>query len=85
MPLLLKILIAIVAAYLIMRIGLAMLRGLASPTPEPPPSGELRSVRLRYRCAVCGAELQMKLANDEVPDAPRHCMQEMELLGDPEL
>lgn len=81
----LKILIACAAGYAIFRIGLAMLRTLATPPPEPPPPGELRRVRLVYRCAVCGAELQMKLANDEVPEAPRHCMEEMEFLGAPEL
>lgn len=85
MPAVFKIPVAIVAAYLIFRIGLGMLRTLATPPPEPPPPGELRRVRLVYRCAVCGSELQMKLANDEVPEAPRHCMEEMELLGAPEL
>lgn len=84
-PLALKIGVAVLAAYVIFRVGLAVLRTLASPPPAPPPPGELRRVRLVYRCAVCGTELQMKLANDEVPEAPRHCMEEMELLGEPEL
>jgi hypothetical protein len=69
------------AACLIIRHGLAMLRALARPLPEPPPPGELRKVKIIYRCAVCGTEVRMTMANDEVPDAPRHCMEEMELLA----
>jgi hypothetical protein len=29
---------------------------------------------------VCGTEVRMTMANDEVPDPPRHCMDEMELV-----
>ncbi|MBS1848326.1 MAG: hypothetical protein JST73_08620 [Actinobacteria bacterium] len=81
----LKIVIAIVVAYAMFRVGLAILRMLSTPPPEPPPPGELRKVKLVYRCAVCGTELRMTLANDEVPEAPRHCMEEMELLGSPDI
>ncbi len=81
----LKIVIALVAALVIFRVGLSILRALATPPPEPPPPGELRKVKLTYRCAVCGAELRMTRANDEVPEAPRHCMEEMELVATPEL
>lgn len=81
----LKVAIAIVAAYAIFRLGLAVLRTLATPPPEPPPPGELRKVKLTYRCAVCGAEVRMTLANDEVPEAPRHCMEQMELIATPEI
>ena len=34
-----------------------------------------------YRCDICGAELRMTLANDEQPEPPRHCMEEMVLLA----
>lgn len=81
----LKVVIAVVAAYVILRIGLAALRLLATPPPEPPPPGELRKVKLTYRCAVCGTELRMTLANDEMPEPPRHCMEEMEPVEVPEL
>jgi len=81
----LKVAIAIVAAVLIFRIGIAILRMLATPPPEPPPPGELRKVALTYRCAVCGAELRMTRANEEDPEPPRHCMEEMELVASPEL
>lgn len=81
----LKVVIALAVALVIFRIGLAMLRMLATPPPDPPPPGELRKVKLTYRCAVCGAELRMTLANDEVPEPPRHCMEEMEPVATPEL
>lgn len=78
---LLSIVIAIGAAYLILRVGIAMLRALVAPTPEPPPAGELRRVKLRYRCPVCGLELRVTTAADEDPAPPRHCMDEMDLVG----
>jgi hypothetical protein len=75
-----KILVAVVAVYLILRLGLAVLRALATPIPEPPPRGELRKVKLQYRCSLCGTEVRMTTAVDEHPDAPRHCMEDMDLV-----
>jgi hypothetical protein len=76
-----SVLIAVAAAALIFRIGLGMLRGLARPMPEPPPSGELRKVKIMYRCSICGTEVRMTAANDEMPDAPRHCLEDMDLVA----
>jgi hypothetical protein len=81
MELVLKIGIAILAGLLIWKIGAMMLGGLVRPVPEPPPPGELRKVRLRYRCSICGTEVRMTSANDEVPDPPRHCQEDMELVA----
>jgi DNA-directed RNA polymerase subunit RPC12/RpoP len=81
MFLVLKIGVAIVAGLLIWKIGAMMLGGLARPIPEPPPPGELRRVRLRYRCSICGTEVRMTAANDEVPEPPRHCQEDMELVA----
>ena len=78
---LLKLLVAVVAFVVIWRIGRAMLGGLVRPMPEPPPPGELRKVKITFRCSVCGTEVRMTVANDEVPDPPRHCMDEMELVA----
>ena len=71
--------IAIAAMYLLFRLGFAIVGSFARPIPEAPPPGELRRVRLSYRCNECGTELRMTLANDEVPEAPRHCTEPMEL------
>ena len=75
----LKIAYAVAVALFMFRIGLAVLRMLATPIPEPPPAGELRKVKLQYRCSLCGTEVRMTVAPDEAPDPPRHCMDDMEL------
>lgn len=75
-----SVLVAVVAGYIIFRLGVAMLGGMARPIPEPPPPGELRKVRLTYRCTICGTEVRMTSANEEMPAPPRHCMDEMELV-----
>jgi hypothetical protein len=77
----LKVGIAILAGLLIWKVGAMMLGGLVRPIPEPPPPGELRRVRLRYRCSICGTEVRMTAANDEVPEPPRHCQEDMDLVA----
>ena len=75
----LKIAFAVAVALFIFRLGLAVLKMLATPIPEPPPAGELRKVKLQYRCSLCGTEVRMTVAPDEAPVPPRHCMDDMEL------
>lgn len=77
---LVPIAVAVVAAALIMRVGFSFLGGMSQPVPEPPPPGELRKVKIEFRCSICGAELVMKIANDEMPEPPRHCMEDMDLV-----
>jgi hypothetical protein len=73
--------IAVVAGGLIFKVGFALLGGMSQPLPEPPPPGELRKVKIQYRCSICGAELRMTVANDEMPDPPRHCLEDMDLVA----
>ena len=75
-----KVLIAVVIGYVVLRLGLAMLRNLARPLPEPPDPGILRKVKIEYRCSICGAEVRMTVAPDEDPEPPRHCQDEMDLV-----
>lgn len=75
-----KLLVALGSAALILKVGFAFLGGLSRPVPEPPPAGELRRVRLAYRCSICGTEVRMTAANDEMPDPPRHCQEDMDLV-----
>ncbi|MEZ5343826.1 MAG: hypothetical protein R2706_21035 [Acidimicrobiales bacterium] len=75
----LRTVIAIAISYLLLTIGFGIIGAFARPIPEAPPAGELRRVKLTYRCVTCGAELRMTLANDQMPAPPRHCMDEMEL------
>ena len=76
-----NVIVAVVVGFLIIRIGLAMLRGLATPLPEPPPAGELRKVKIMYRCSICGAEVRMTIAPHEDPEPPRHCQEDMDLVA----
>jgi hypothetical protein len=75
-----SVIVAALAAYLMLKIGTTMLGGLARPIPEPPPPGELRKVRIMFRCSICGTEVRMTSANDEVPEPPRHCLEDMDLV-----
>jgi hypothetical protein len=72
---------AVLAGWLILKVGFAVLGGLATPIPPPPPPGELRKVRLTYRCSICGTEVRMTSANDEDPEPPRHCQEDMDLVA----
>jgi hypothetical protein len=75
------IVIAVVAAIVIFRAGMSILRALATPLPEPPPAGELRNVKIGYRCSICGTEVRMTIATDTDPEPPRHCQGEMDLVA----
>jgi hypothetical protein len=76
-----RIVVAVVVAGLLLRIGYAMISGLAQPVPEPPEPGTLRKVRLTYRCSICGTEVKMTSAAAEDPEPPRHCLEDMELVA----
>ena len=77
------VIVAGIAAYLIIAVGLTMLGGLARPVPEPPPPGELRKVRMTYQCEVCGTEVRMTAAATDDPEPPRHCLEDMRLVSSP--
>jgi hypothetical protein len=77
----LSVAVAVVAGWAILRVGFAVLRGFATPLPPPPPPGELRKVRLTFRCSICGTEVRMTSANDDVPAPPRHCQEDMDLVA----
>lgn len=76
----LKVLLGLVFFLVVMRIGIAVLRGLARPLPAPLPPGELRKVDLRYRCTICGVELRVTAAPEQDPEPPRHCLEDMQLV-----
>ncbi len=76
-----NVIIAIAVGWVLFRIGLGMLRGLAQPIPEPPPAGELRKVKIMYRCTICGTEVRMTIAPHQEPEAPRHCLEDMDLIA----
>jgi hypothetical protein len=75
-----RVVVAVLVAVVLLRVGMGVLGGFARPVPAPPEPGELRKVRLTYRCTICATEVRMTQANDEVPEPPRHCMEDMELV-----
>ena len=77
----LPVLAAVAVAWLILRVGVLMLGGLARPIPEPPEPGKLRKVKITYRCEVCGTEVRMTVAPDVEPEPPRHCQDDMTLVS----
>ena len=77
----LKALAAALGGLVILWLGILMLRVLSQPQPEPPPPGELRKVRITYRCTLCGTEVRMTVAPMEDPDPPRHCSDEMSIMA----
>jgi hypothetical protein len=76
-----SVLIAVVAGLVIFRLGLGVIRMFARPVPPPLPAGEMRRVNLRYRCSICGSEVRMTRATEELPEPPRHCLEDMELVA----
>ncbi|MGZ4754199.1 MAG: hypothetical protein ACXWA9_04805 [Acidimicrobiia bacterium] len=83
MPIVVRILIAVVAALLLYLLAVRLIRGMMRPgPPDEPDLSNLRPVDYRYRCGVCGAEVTMTAApGDEEPDPPRHCKEDMSLVG----
>ena len=76
-----KALAAALGGLAILWLGILMLRVLSQPQPEPPPPGELRKVRITYRCSLCGTEVRMTIAPMEDPEPPRHCGEEMSVMA----
>ena len=77
----LAVAVAVLVGWLLLRIGFSVLSGLATPLRPPPPEDERRMVRLTKRGSICGTVVRMPSANDEVPDPPRHCQEDMELVA----
>ena len=75
------VVLAVALGWGIWKVGRGMLGGLARPLPGPPPAGELRKVKILFRCSICGTEVRMTAANDEVPEPPRHCQEDMDLVA----
>ena len=84
MPFAVRILIAVLVAVLLYLFAVKLVRAMMRPgPPDEPDITTLRPVELHYRCQICGAEVTMTSApGDEEPDAPRHCKDDMVLVGE---
>ena len=84
MPLAVRVLIALVAAVVLYLMAVRLIRSMMRPgPPDEPDLSTLRPVDYRYRCGVCGAEVTMTAApgDEDAPDPPRHCREDMTLVG----
>ncbi|MDQ3943952.1 MAG: hypothetical protein M3357_02110 [Actinomycetota bacterium] len=76
-----KFALAIAFALAIYLAGAFVVRSFMHPPPAEPDPTAIRKVHYRYRCGVCGTEVTMTAAPEgEVPDAPRHCREDMNLV-----
>jgi hypothetical protein len=73
-----RLLVAFVLAYGTWRVGIWGIRTFGRVPPAPPPPGEMRRIKMNYRCPTCGTEVRVTRAATEDPEPPRHCMDEME-------
>ncbi len=80
-----KLVVALVAAYGLFRAGLFFIKAFATPAPSPPPEGEMRRLKITYRCSICGLEIRTTKAATDDPEAPRHCMEDMDLVESADL
>jgi hypothetical protein len=81
-PLWLRVLIAVVGVLGIYLAGVKVVRVmLMPPPPDEPDVTRLQPVEHHYRCMVCGTEVTMTAAPDAEADAPRHCREDMALVG----
>lgn len=81
--LVLRVVIAVAAAVMLYLIAAKSIGNFSKADPPPDPSeAELEDVDYRYQCIVCGAQLVLFAAPEgEVPAAPRHCRESMQLIS----
>ena len=69
--------IAIAIGIAIIAVTLWVVRLLLIPQPEDPDPSQVKEIAVDYRCVVCGMRLTITHAQDDHPDAPRHCREDM--------
>jgi len=76
----LRIVLGVAVALTVYVIGASMLKKFQLAPPAEPDPDDIKPVDLHYRCIVCGAEVTMTAAQDDDPEAPRHCREDMVLV-----
>lgn len=75
------VLIALILGVLLYVTLAGVLRRFWISAPSEPDPETIESVNINFRCGVCGAEVTMTMApQGEVPEAPRHCREDMILV-----
>lgn len=73
-----QIAIAIAIGASILAVTFWVIRMLLIPQPGDPDPDQVREISVDYRCVVCGMRLTITHAQDEHPEAPRHCREDMD-------
>jgi hypothetical protein len=73
----LQLAIAVAIGVAILGITLWVVRLLLIPQPGDPDPEHVKEVAVDYRCVVCGMRLTITHAQEEHPEAPRHCREDM--------
>jgi len=72
-----QIAIAIAIGVAIIAVTLWVVRLLLVPQPGDYDPDAMKEISMDYRCIVCGMRLTITQAQNENPEAPRHCHEEM--------
>lgn len=72
-----QLVVAIAIGGSILAATLYVVRMLLIPQPDEPDPDQVKEIAGDYRCIVCGLRLTITHAQDEHPDAPRHCREDM--------
>ncbi len=72
-----QIAIAIAIGVSILAATLWVVKMLLIPQPADPDPDQVKEIAVDYRCIVCGMRLTITHAQDEHPEAPRHCREDM--------
>jgi hypothetical protein len=62
-------------------VSLWAIRLLATPQPPEPDPDDVQELDAHFRCTICGLRLVVTHAQDEAPEAPRHCREDMVEVG----
>ena len=54
-----------------------VVRLLLIPQPGDPDPDQVKEISVDYRCVVCGMRLTITHAQEDQPEAPRHCREDM--------
>ena len=69
--------VAIAIGVAIIAVTLWIVRLLPIPQPDDPDPDSVKEIAVDYRCIVCGMRLTITHAQDENPEPPRHCREDM--------
>lgn len=73
-----QLVIAIAIGLSILVATLWVVRMLLIPQPEDPDPDQVKEISVDYRCVVCGMRLTITHAQQDNPEAPRHCREDMD-------